>query len=67
MHTKLTGEICVQLMTSLLQERERAGAASPESDTISKISKSDSHVLSCPVLSDCAIGDGESGSGVVVF
>ena len=47
--------------------KRKAGAASPESDTISKISKSDSHVLSCPVLSDCAIGDGESGSGVVVF
>ena len=47
--------------------KRKDGAASPESDIISKISKSDSHVLSCPVLSDCAIGDGESGSGVVVF
>ena len=47
--------------------KREAGAASPESDTITKISKSDSHVLSCQVLSDCAIGDGESGPGVVYF
>ena len=46
--------------------RRKAGAASPESHIISKISTSDSHVLSCPVLSDCAIGDWESCPEVVV-
>ena len=48
--------------------KRKAGAASPELDTINNISKSDSHVLSCPLLSDCDIGDGQStGPGVVDF
>ena len=47
--------------------KRNAGAASPESDTSKKISESDSHVLLCPLHSDCDIGDGQSGPGVVDF